>query len=67
MQHKICHDVKCSFDTTLARATNAKHLLINHNGFSPSQIIFGKNSSLPKIINNTLPALEKVKTSAGLT
>ena len=40
--------------------------MINHNGFSPSQIVFGKNFNLPNIINDTLPALEKVTTSADL-
>ena len=40
--------------------------MINHDGFSPSQIVFGKNSNLPNIINDTLPALEKVTTSADL-
>ena len=41
--------------------------MINHNSFSPSQIVFGRNSNLSNIINDTLPALEKVTTSADLT
>ena len=32
---KICDDVKCGYDTTLAWAISAKNSLINHNGFSP--------------------------------
>ena len=43
-----------------------KNSLINHNSFSPLQIVFGKNSNLPNILNDTLPALEKVTTSADL-
>ena len=36
-----------------------KNSLINHNSFSPLQIVFGKNSNQPNILNDTLPALEK--------
>ena len=39
---------------------------LNHNGFSTLQIVFGRNSSLPNIINDTLPALERAITSADL-
>lgn len=42
-----------------------KNLMINHNSFGPLQIVFGKNSNL-NIINDTLPALEKITTSADL-
>ena len=41
--------------------------MINHNGFSPSQIASGKKQQPTKhYINDTLPALEKVTTSADL-
>ena len=53
---KIRNDVKCSYDTTLAWVINEKNSLINHNDFSQSQIVFGKNSNLPNILNGTLPA-----------
>ena len=56
---KICDNVKCSKNNALAWAISAKNSLINHNGFSTSQIVFRKNSNLPNIINETLPALEK--------
>ena len=45
---------------------SAKNSLINHNGFSPSQIVFGKNSNRPNIMSDTLPALEKAATSVDL-
>ena len=61
---KICDDVKCSYDTALAWAISAKNSLINHNGFSPLQIVFGINSNIPNIMSDTLPALEKVTASA---
>ena len=37
-----------------------------HEQNSPSQIVFGKNSNLPNIIDDALQALEKVTTSADL-
>ena len=64
---KLRDDVKCSYDTALACGISAKNSLINQNGFiSPLHIVFGKNSNLPNIINDTLLALEKVITSADL-
>ena len=59
---KIRDGAKFSYDTALAWTISAKNLFINHNGFSPLQIVFG----LPNIKNDTLPALEKVTTSADL-
>ena len=56
MLFKIRDDVKCSYDTALAWVINKKKSLINHNDFSQSQIVFGKNSNLPNILNDTLPA-----------
>ena len=44
----------------------AKNSLINHNSFSPLQIVFEKNSNLSNILNDTLLALEKLTTSADL-
>ena len=31
---------------------------MNYNNFSPSQIIFGKNTNLPNTLTNNLPALK---------
>ena len=43
-----------------------KNYLINHNGFSPSQLVFGQNPSLPNIINNKLLAQESVEKSPDI-
>ena len=64
---KIRDCVKCSYDTALAWAISEKNSLIDHNGFSPSQIVFGKNSNQQNIVNDTLRTLEKVTTSADYT
>ena len=45
-------------DVTLTWAVSAKNALINHNGFSPAQLVFGKASNLPSPINDHLSALE---------
>ena len=58
MLNKIRDDVKCDYDTPLAWAVSAKNNLMNHNGFSPAQLFFGRNCNLPRILNNNLPALE---------
>lgn len=32
--------------------------MVNNNGFSPSQLVFGGNTNLPNFRNNQLPAQE---------
>ena len=46
---KIMEDTKCSVEVALAWACHAKNTLANVNGFSPYQLIFGKNPSLISI------------------
>ena len=56
---KVKEDTKCDFDTALAWAVCAKNSLINNNnGFSPSQLVFGRNTNLPNFISKKLPAQE---------
>ena len=57
---------KCDYDTAVAWAVSAKKSLINHNGFSPSQIVFEQNPSLPNFINNKLAAQESVVKSPDI-
>ena len=66
MYLKIKEDVNCDMETALAWAVSAKNALINNNGFSPSQIAYGKNPNLPSNINNTLPAFEDHNTTEQL-
>ena len=42
---------------------NAKNSLQNIYGFSPYQLVFGKNPNLPTVFNSKLPALEGVSGS----
>ena len=36
---------------------SAKNSLLNHNGFTPNQLVQGKNVTLPSAIHDKLPAL----------
>ena len=43
-------------ETALAWALNAKNCLMNINGFSPHQLVFGQNVKLPNIFNDQISA-----------
>ena len=49
---KVKNDCQCNWETALAWAFSAKNCLINVNGFSPYQIVFGKNITLPSIFTD---------------
>ena len=40
-------------ETALCWAINAKNTLENHQGFSPAQLVFGRNPTLPTILNGS--------------
>ena len=42
-------------------ATSAKNALANINGFSPNQLVFGKNPNFPSVLTSDLPGLEESK------
>ena len=46
---KVRDDTGCYCDITLSWALCAKNFLINHNGLSPSQLVFGRNTNIPNI------------------
>ena len=54
----LFYDQKFDAETCLSSAIMAKNCLANHNGFSPYQLVFGSNPSLPNILDDKLPALE---------
>ena len=39
-----------------SQAINAENSLHNVYGFSPSQLVFGRNPNLPSVLNDKLPA-----------
>ena len=60
---KIQEDVNCSVEIALCWALNAKNSLQNIYGFSPHQLVFGKNPNIPTVMNSHLPALEGISGS----
>ena len=42
----------------LAWAVSAKTALQNRGGYSPSQLLFGRNVNMPTVLEDKLPALE---------
>ena len=57
MTEKIIDDVKCSIHIALMWAVHAKNSLINIFGFSPYQLVLGRNPNIPGNSANKLPAL----------
>ena len=49
---KVKNNCQCDWETALAWGCSAKNCLINVNGFSPHQIVFGKNITLPSIFTD---------------
>ena len=57
---KILEEINCSVEVALCWAINAKNSLQNIFGFSPYQLVFGRNPNLPSVFTDKLPALEGV-------
>ena len=55
---KMMEDPKYSLQTAVAWAVAAKNSLKNVHGFSPNQLVFGRNPNFPALEINNLPALE---------
>ena len=51
---KIKEVIKCTWETALAWAVNAKNCLMNINGFSPHQLVFGQNVKLPNVFHDRI-------------
>ena len=60
---KTFEDVRCAPDVALAWAVSAKNALQNHGGFSPNQLVFGRNINTPSVLTDRLPALTQVTSS----
>ena len=55
---KICEEADCPLDVALAWAVSAKNSLSNVHGYSPNQMVFGRNPNYPCVLTNYPPALE---------
>ena len=60
---KVLEENKCNIETALAWAVSARNSLHNNHGFSPNQLVFSFNPSLPNIADDRPPALENMTSS----
>ena len=60
---KIVHETKCSVENALVWAVSAKNSLHNNLGFSPNQLVFGRNPNLLSVLTAKPPALRTVTPS----
>ena len=51
-------DAKCDMSTALAWAVSDKNALQNVNGYSPNQLVFGMNVTLPSVLTDKPPAFD---------
>ena len=56
--YKVQADGVSDIETALCWTLQAKNALDNVHGFSPAQLVFGQNPSIPTTLNSQLPALE---------
>ena len=55
--NKVLADIQgCSLSLAIHWAVAAKNSLLNVYGFSPNQLVFGRNPALPNVYSNKLPA-----------
>ena len=55
---RIMEDTHCDVRTAVAWAVAARNSLHNFSGYSPNQLVFGYNPSLPNVMSGAAPALE---------
>ena len=47
---KIVHETNCSVENALVWAVSAKNFLNNNLGYSPNQLVLGRNPNLPSLL-----------------
>ena len=57
---KILDDVNCDTDIALAWAVAARNTYYNNSGYTPNQLVFGFNPSMPNIYNSKPPGLKRL-------
>ena len=55
---KTVEDICCSKEVGLAWAVSATNAIQNCNAFSPNQLVYGRNISLPSIMTDKPPAFK---------
>ena len=64
---KIVEDGSCSVKNALVWAISAKNALHNNRGYSPNQLVFGRNPNLPSVLSDKPPALRTYTPSKLIT
>ena len=59
---EIISDSQCDVATALTWAVSTRNALQNNHGFSPNQLVYGFNPSIPNVFENQMPALESKTT-----
>ena len=59
---KVLSDVKCEPDLALSWSLAAKNSLLNNNGFSPNQLVFGESCRFPSVVTDNLPTYDVATT-----
>ena len=62
----IADQPNCSLPVALVWAVNSKNCLQMVSGYSPYQLVFGRNPRLPSVMDDSLPALEGTTISKTL-
>ena len=60
---KAMEDIKCDLQLAVSWAVSAKTSLKNVHGFTPKQLVLGKNPTFRNLCEDLLPALENKTTS----
>ena len=60
---KVMKDVNCQLEVAVAWLVSARNYLKNVYGFSPDQLVFGRNPNYPNNFGNQLPVLERKASS----
>ena len=64
MIEAVLEDTRCNIDIAIAWSVNAKNSLNNVYGFSPYQLVMGRNPTIPSILSyENLPALNNTTSS----
>ena len=59
---KVLSDVKCEPDLALSWSLAEKNSLLNNNGFSPNQLVFGESCRFPSVVTDNLPTYDVATT-----
>ena len=60
MIKKTIEGTNCNFDVVLKWAMSTKNTLHSVHGYSPNQLVLGRNCYLPAFLNDKIPALEGI-------